>query len=188
MKKSKSTFIIESLSSETFGQALELILKNFEIEENENPELELKESISPGTYEAELEKYNSLNPRYWIIKSSKKVLGVSGMYFTPKDNHEAVWGGWTAFDVGLKSNLAIYRYELIEYVVAEAYKTGKKYGKLYTSTLPSEVQANRLYDRFGCKVYKRELSRDGTYEILYRKMEFSDLYQKFCRESPLRRR
>ncbi len=180
MKSNDSTFVIENLSAETFNEALNLVNDYFQLSENENPELELRESISPGSFSNELAKYGILNPIYWVMKQDGKVIGLSGIYNAPEDKEDSVWGGWTVFNNDVMNSISCCKIALMAHQLKEAYQTGKTFFRLYTSTLPSESQANRLYDKIECHVYKREAVTDGSYEVLYREFDLSYGFQKYC--------
>ncbi len=175
-----SPFDVEPLSAQTLDQALNLIKNYFLLKDDENPELELKEAVSPGKYSEELLKYGIINPKYWVMKLDNKIIGISGIYSNPDDIEDTIWGGWTVCDLKMVNSISICKSVLLIYQVKEAFKTGKKYFKLYTSTLPSESQANKLYEKVECFVYKREPVPNGDYEILFRQVDLAYGYNKYC--------
>lgn len=71
---------------------------------------------------------------------------------------------------------------MLKKTAIEAHATGRKFYRLYTSTVPVEAQANHLYDRVGLKVYRTEPFPDGKNMILYRQAELNQLYERFTKE------
>ena len=89
---------------------------------------------------------------------------------------DLVWGGWTVYDPALRSSVSRGKMLLLQKMVVEAHATGRRLLRLYTSTLPQEAAANRLYDHVGLKVYRTEPLPDGSGMVLYRQAELASLY------------
>lgn len=166
---------IVPLSPATLRQALDLISTTFSLTLDEVPILELEEAVEPGRHTAALAEKGISDPCYWVALYHGHVAGVTGIYFSPQDRHEAVWGGWTAYDPKLRSSVSRAKMLMLQKLVAEAHATGRKLLRLYTSTLPAEAAANRLYDHAGLKVYKTEPLPDGSGMVLYRQAEVASL-------------
>lgn len=166
------------LSATTLEPALDLIRDTFALTPEEVPEMELAESVTPGKYAAKLLEFGMSDPAYWVAFQHGKVIGVTGFYYKPEDRHEAVWGGWTVTDLKVRGSISRAKLLLLRKAVVEAHATGRKYFRLYTSTVPVEAQANHLYDRVGLKVYYTEPMPDGKNMILYRQAEMADLYER----------
>lgn len=164
------------LSPATLKPALALITTTFNLTPDEVPVLELEESVEPGRHTAILAQKGISDPSYWVALFHGHVAGVTGIYFTPLDRHEAVWGGWTVYDPTLRGSVSRAKMLMLQKMVIEAHATGRKLLRLYTSTLPAEAAANRLYDHVGLKVYRTEPLPDGTGMVLYRQAELASLY------------
>jgi len=172
----KTQIRIVPLSPATLGQALALITDTFRLTPDEAPKLELEESVEPGRYTAALAKKGMSDPRYWVALYHGHVAGVTGIYFNPLDRDEAVWGGWTAYDPKLRSSVSRAKLLLLQKMIIEARGTGRNLLRLYTSTDPQEMAANRLYDRVGLKVYRTEPMEQGDGMVLYRQADIASLY------------
>ena len=105
------------------------------------------------------------------------MIGLSGYYFDPNEP-DAVWAGWTAVDRNLGILSAKAANGLIAKVVYEAKKTGRKYLRLYTTELPEEIMANKIFDKLGFKLYKKGIDWDGI-ELLYKQAQTESVYNKF---------
>ncbi len=174
----KTQIRIVPLSPATLKPALALIIATFSLTPDEVPVLELEESVEPGRHTAALAQKGISDPSYWVALYHGHLAGVTGIYFTPGDRQEAVWGGWTAYDPALRSSVSRGKMLLLQKMVIEAQATGRRLLRLYTSTLPEEAAANRLYDHVGLKVYRTEPLPDGTGMVLYRQAELASLYKR----------
>jgi cation diffusion facilitator family transporter len=175
----KEKIQIVPLSKDTLPSALKVIRSIFRIESDDKPEWEMEECLEPGKHTAELRALGISNPLYWVLCSNNRVLGVTGLYFNPKYESEAVWGTWSAYDTSKKGKLSRNRYRLMRKVVYEAHSTGRKYLRLCTSDFPEEIQANHLYDHVGFTTYMTKKSQDGKYSILYKQAELEHLAKVF---------
>lgn len=174
----KTHIKIVPLSPATLKPALALITDTFQLTPDEVPTLELEEAVEPGRHTAALVEKGVCDPCYWVALYHGHVAGVTGIYFNPLDRHEAVWGGWTAYDPKLRSSVSRAKMLMLDKMLIEARATGRRLLRLYTSTLPAETAANRLYDRAGLKVYRTEPLPDGTGMVLYRQAEIESLYRQ----------
>lgn len=175
---------IVPLSPATLKQALALITSTFRLTPEEAPSAELEESVEPGRHTALLAEKGISDPRYWVALYHGHVAGVTGIYFSPADRDEAVWGGWTVYEPKFRTSVSRAKVLLIQKMVIEASATGKRLLRLYTSTAPEEAAANRLYDRVGLKVYKTESLEDGSGTVLYRQAELKMLYAEAAIDQP----
>ncbi len=176
-KNSLKKIQIKTITEQNISESMELVKK---LLPTENFELVLKvltESCMLGTNNNELLKENIIHPRYWVAFNDNKVIGLSGYYFDPTET-DAVWAGWTAVDRSLGMLSAKAANGLIAKVVYEARKTGREYLRLYTSDLPEEVMANKVYDKLGFKVYKTGIDWDGI-KIFYKQVLTESIYDKF---------
>ena len=92
---------------------------------------------------------------YWVaLNENNKVIGTTGIYALKKDAHEAVWMAWFCVDPGHRGQGTGRR--LIEHSIEMARARGKQYFRLYTSTLPCEAAAQRLYERYNFRIARRK--------------------------------
>lgn len=178
----KTPIQILPLSPTTLDQAVALIRDTFALTADEKPELELAESVTPGRYTMELAALGISDPAYWVAFYKGRVIGVTGFYYKPEDRNEAVWGGWTVYDASSRSGISRAKVLMLKKTIIEAHATGRKFYRLYTSTVPVEAQANYLYDRVGLKVYRTEPLPDGKNMILFRQAELEQLYERSVSE------
>ncbi len=167
------------LSKETLPSALKLIRSSFRIEPDDNPKWEMEEFLEPGKHTAELRALGTCDPSFWTLCVNKRVVGITGLYFNPEDDLEAVWGNWTIYDTSKKGKLSRNRYRLLRKVVYEANCTGRKYLRLRTSDIHEESEANYLYDQLGFTIFMTKKSQDGRYSILYRQVDLQHLAKVF---------
>lgn len=171
----KTQIKIVPLSPPTIGQALRLLNSTFSLTPDEVPVIELEESVEPGRHTAKLAAKGMSDPRYWVALHHGRVIGLTGLYFKAEDRNEAVWGGWTVYDATLRSSMSRAKVMMLQKMLIEARATGRKLLRLYTTTLPAEAAANRLYDRAGLKVYLTEPMADGRNMTLFRQADIGDL-------------
>lgn len=157
-----------------------LIGESFSLTAEEVPQLELEESVTPGRHALRLAEHGMSDPAYWVALYHGRVVGLTGYYYKPEDRHEAVWGGWTVCDPKIKASASRAKMMMLQKTVIEARATGRKYLRLYTTTVPAEAQANHLYDRIGMKVYRSEPMPDGKNLVLYRQGELAALYSRLA--------
>lgn len=85
---------------------------------------------------------------YWVaINERGELVGITGLYREPRDRPSLIWLGWFGVhphhrNRGLGTRLLKFT---IEVAIARGYSTMR----IYTSTDPNEIQAHRLYERFG---------------------------------------
>lgn len=176
-KKSLKKIQIKTITEQYITESLDLVKKFLPKDNHELILNLLKESCMLGTNSDELLKENIIHPRYWIALSENRVIGLSGYYFDPNEP-DAVWAGWTAVDRNLGILSAKAANGLIAKVVYEAKKTGRKYLRLYTTELPEEIMANKIFDKLGFKLYKKGIDWDGI-ELLYKQAQTESVYNKF---------
>jgi cation diffusion facilitator family transporter len=166
---------ISPLTEEHLDECVEIARNAFPKDDIEEIKLQFLASIYPNRYLKELRERGLEKPRYWVGIKDEKALGFVGMCYK-LDEPDAVWGGWMAArSTSANTDLRIKMYFMWK-VAFEARQTGRKYFRLYTSTLPTEAAANKLYDNIGLKVYKREQDKDC--EILYREAEVFKIYER----------
>jgi len=104
---------------------------------------------------------------YWVaLDENNEVIGTTGIYTYKKDSREAVWMAWFCVDPAHKGQGIGKR--LLEHSIAMARAQGKQYFRLYTSTLPREAAAQRLYEKYNFKITKKK--NRVFYQLLYREL------------------
>ncbi len=89
----------------------------------------------------------------WVaLDEENTVVGTTGLYRYRKDAHEAVWLSW--FCVAPEARGAGLGGRLLDFTIEQARPTGAKVLRLYTSNLPSEAVAQRLYESRGLTIYR----------------------------------
>ncbi len=101
----------------------------------------------------------------WVALSDDgAVIGTTGLYRYRKDAHEAVWLSW--FCVAPESRHSGVGGCLLDFTIEQARVTGAAFLRLYTSDIPNEAAAQRLYESRGLMVYE---SRNRVFYQLFRR-------------------
>jgi len=122
-----------------------------------------------GRFIQKMMRMGGISPpmRYWAaLNEDGEVCGVTGLYAYQRDEAQAVWMAWFCVRPGLRGQ-GIGK-QLIEHAIAEARASGKQFFRLYTSTVPNEAAAQRLYEKYGFRIIgeKKRL----LYKTLYREL------------------
>ncbi|MCL2285910.1 MAG: GNAT family N-acetyltransferase, partial [Firmicutes bacterium] len=94
----------------------------------------------------------------------EEVVGVCGLYTTPDTQHDSVWLNWLCVDPNYRKQGI--RRMLLETAIKQAKATGKKFLCLFTSDDPNEAAAQKLYEKYGLKIVRKE--KDSTHMTFYR--------------------
>ena len=139
------------MTQETLDQAVALVTKIFPPEYEEEPGTEeLPASLDPDARRAFLAKSGITFLQYWVAMRGKKVAGIVGLYCYKQDEVEADWLGW--FCVKKSARRKGLGSELLLLAISEAKKRGKNFLRLYTTDDPEEIDAHRMFERYGFKV------------------------------------
>lgn len=105
---------------------------------------------------------------FWgaIDNQTGKVVGTTGLYSYINDAAEAVWLAW--FCVAPEVRKRGIGSQLLDFSIAEARKTGRRYLRLYTSDDLIESAAQRLYESRGLKIVRKQ--RRLFYTKIYREL------------------
>ena len=94
------------------------------------------------------------------------LLGTTGLYACTHDAAEAVWLAW--FCVAPEARRQGIGSQLLDFSIAEARRTGRRYLRLYTSNRSNEAAAQVLYESRGLKVVKKKWRL--IYTTIYREL------------------
>lgn len=158
------------LTAETLDQAVRLITTVFPPEyEEESSTDELRASLDPVAHREFLVGSGITTVQYWTAMIGKKLVGIIGLYTYEKDEQEADWLGW--FCVAESSRKRSIGTKLLLFTIELAKRRGKSFLRLYTTDGPDELDAHRLYERYGFRVVKRKpwtaFPELGLTEIFY---------------------
>lgn len=103
------------------------------------------------------------------VDDDDNLLGTIGLYRTRKDVHEAVWVSW--FCVAPHARRMGIGQALIDHILSQARAGGYQIIRLYTSTDPTEVAAQYLYEKNGFLETGRKKTLFTT--IIYREKRLS---------------
>ena len=105
--------------------------------------------------------------QYWAaVDEDGAVCGVAGIYEYAEDRDEALWLAWFCVDPARRGQGIGSK--LLAHSIEAARATGKKYLRLYTSTLPNEAAAQVLYEKSGLRLTKKK--NRLFYKMLYREL------------------
>ena len=152
IKDMRDSFIIRPLSTENLDAATNFLNKVFEyVEVTKRPGYYLSASLNLNNHKDSLLEENISFLEYWTAtnKESKQIIAVTGRYEMTTDKEKVSWVGWTAVDE-IERGFGLGE-KLLRMVISESKANGSEYVKLWTSTHPKEVAANRLYSKMGFK-------------------------------------
>jgi RimJ/RimL family protein N-acetyltransferase len=101
--------------------------------------------------------------------NTDRVIGTVGIYTYRKDEKEAYWLSWFCVNPNFRGR-GIGK-ELLQFAIHSARQPRKRFLRLYTSTHPSEVNAQHLYEKLGFQITGKELWKGTPYERIYRELE-----------------
>lgn len=101
--------------------------------------------------------------------NTDRVIGTVGVYTYPKDEREACWLSWFCVNQNFRGR-GVGK-ELLKFAIHLAHHSEKRFLRLYTSTHPSEVNAQPLYEKLGFEITGKELWKGTPYERIYRELE-----------------
>lgn len=159
---------IKPLSEEYLDEAIELNRKVFPLD-GDTPETAFRVSLDPETYEKMYEKWKTKKLNYFVLLNGEnKVIGTTGIY-CQKETPEIAWLGWYCIDPNYRNKG--FGSKLLEWSINKAKSEGYTKMHLYTSDMPSEEEAQKLYDKFGFKKYDEEIAYGGKYKKIYKERD-----------------
>lgn len=158
--------MIEPLSRETLEDAKRLANAVFPLQtKNERSDKWLTYSL--GQKEKKTGKVNDAFG-YWVYLKGKKVIGIIGLYEYGPSAKTVSWLGWFCVDPAFRKRGI--GSELLEYAISKAKAAGKKALKLYTTDDPNEADAQKLYEKYGLVIVKKNAGKRGKYTIFHRQV------------------
>jgi ribosomal protein S18 acetylase RimI-like enzyme len=160
---------IEPLSKETLKGAMEMLNKVFPVQtKRESSDYWLPKSIS-GSYKKS--RYPSVRYcKYWVAVEDGKVVGITGLYSLEEDWKDALWLSWFCVDPSCRGRGLGTK--LLDLAIENARKEGKKFLRLYTSPDdPNESAAQKLYEKRGFVITKKNVEKRGKFSISYRELK-----------------
>lgn len=108
--------------------------------------------------------------KYWIAtdESSRKIVGIVGLYEQEPDEIDSCWLGWYGVHSDFR-NKGIGA-KLLTHAIQEAKILDKKFLRVYTSNNSSRTKAQAIYKSFGFKPMK-ELPNNAEDDQLYFELE-----------------
>jgi len=146
--------IIESLAQATQQATTELIIRIFPYENPDIPRRSLELSVNIEKHKEAIKNLGgTLDRHHWVARQEDKIVGTIGYYVLLKDELEASWLSW--YCVAPEARNQGIGSKLLEIVIAHIKASGKQYVRVFTSDIPEEKQAQKLYKKIGF-VYFRE--------------------------------
>lgn len=172
LKKTKGTIKVVSLEGKYLLEASNLANRIFP-GDDPSPSYEFEASIDDQKFKEYIENndLDILELEYFVAVDDKdKVLGTIGLYSRKPDQSDSLWVGW--FCVHESARGKGIGMLLLDYIIDESKKRGKKFLKLYTSTNPIEAKAQEIYEQNAFYVMdEEERIPQGNYWIFFRKKE-----------------
>lgn len=104
----------------------------------------------------------------WVaLDDDGSVVGTTGLYRKRSDADEAVWLSW--FCVAPEHRGRGIGGRLLDFSIERARRTGARHLRLFTSSVPAEALAQRLYESRGLVTYKSRGLGAG-YRIMWREL------------------
>lgn len=142
---------IVPLTEKTLNRTVKLVTKIFPPEYEEEPGTEeLPASLNPEAHRQFLDKTQMTFLQYWTAVDGRRVAGSVGLYCYKDDEHEADWLGWYCVDERYRQNGLGTK--LLLFAINKAKERGKDYLRLYTTDDEDELDAHRLFEKYGFKV------------------------------------
>jgi len=171
---------IEALTQRTLKEAVDLVNIVFPDQGEEPANIGFPASLNPEKYKDFLSKTQILlskiqipELRYWVaIDDSGRVVGTIGLYCYEKDKEEAYWLGWFCVDPATRKQGVGTR--LLRFCIEKTKKQGKKFLRLWTTTDPNELDAHRLYEKYGFKLVREEQFGDTALKKLYYELKLEE--------------
>lgn len=111
-------------------------------------------------------KLSSLEYFLVVDESTYKITGATGLYAHNDEPKDLVWLGW--FYIDPKERGKGLGQLTLEWTVKRAKEKGFKKLRLWTTEDPNETAAQKLYEKLGFKIIKKEKKNDQKYLVLYR--------------------
>ena len=129
--------------------------------------------IAGGHYKESLDQNNPRwkTHRFWkyyvvLDVDTGKILAITGFYNLTIHSKDEVWLGWYGVSPEFRGR-GVGR-KVLEWTLKTAKEIGYKKFRLWTTTSPEEVLAQKLYDNMGIKIYDQKDDKEKKYTILYR--------------------
>lgn len=142
------------LSPERFEEIVELAEEVFPYDKSHVPcpREGLRCSIEGRDYPEDHER----NGRYWYVLKDGKLAGFTGLYVHTQGPDDVAWLGWFGVAPEVRGN-GIGR-KMLQATIDRAQYEGYKALRLYTTSLPGEEVAQRLYEEAGFMLVDRQES------------------------------
>lgn len=166
--------IIEPLSEKTLRGTLSVLDKVFGHNQKDK---EMYHNAFPGSLDREQykllfgkkEKPTYLQYYVTIDKGSNKVVGTTGLYAYTGDSNKRFGTGWFCVDPTYRGK-GIGKL-LLDFTIDKARKLKRKILHLWTSMDPIEQTANKMYEKRGFVITKRERLPDQQSDIIYMELK-----------------
>lgn len=161
---------LHGLSPSIFSHALSAA---FEIFDNPKDQLAIEAdyrmSLEPERFEEEMRTNGIKTQKYWVATKSKKshdVAGITGLETKNADLDDVAWLGW--FGVTPKYRGKGYGRSLLKKTISKARGIGFDRLRLWTTTAPTEIAAQDMYEEFGFRLTGDEAIPESDEFVLFR--------------------
>jgi len=161
------------------GAAVELVSELFP-DEGEKPAESLRSIFEPHLHPLDF-AHGICDRICWVASevAHQKIIGVVGLYRMLSDA-DALYLGWFGVTESGRSQGVGTR--LLAHAIAEAKRSGVAHLRLETTDEPYLAAANRLYERHGLVVFKRdEKSAQAAWPTVWRELALGALQVAKCR-------
>lgn len=164
--------MIEPLSWGTLEEAKKLVNRVFPAQEDyERSDRWLPYSLEQKEAAEKTTSGYVRSAGYWVYLKDGRVVGIVGLYEYGRSTKTVSWLGWFCVDPDFRRQGI--GSELLDYAISKAKEAGKKYLRIYTTTDPNEAEAQKLYEKYGFKIVKKNAGKRGKYTIFHRELKLS---------------
>ncbi|MCK4588871.1 MAG: GNAT family N-acetyltransferase [Nanoarchaeota archaeon] len=135
--------------------------------------------VEPGSkkYRETRKTLDEFTSKYWVSEDLSKIAGLTGLAWSKSDRGK-VWLGWFCVDPDYRGRGIGSR--LLDHTINQAGRNGFREFRVWTSTLPSEREAQKLYESRGLIVYEKERirknkTRKQSYTHIYRRLRLTNV-------------
>ena len=139
------------LTQKTLEAAIALAEESFVLDFNTDP-LRIRSALEYPFYpDKYLDRFGKLlapeGVKYWIALENEKLIGLIGYYILFEDQADSAWIAWYCVDPAYRNRKI--GLQLLDFIIKEVKLLNKKYLRLFSSDIPAEHRAHKVYRESG---------------------------------------